>query len=97
MSDDSGPAYSPSTLEQLTSSYTSIHGVLSLVVCAFGIPMNVLNITILTRKSMRTPVNCILTWLAIFDLLTMTSYVPFSLHFYCLTWDVSPERNSLGE
>ncbi|CAG5130264.1 unnamed protein product [Candidula unifasciata] len=96
MSEDSNPGYSPSTLEQLTSSYSSIHGVLSLVVCAFGIPMNVLNISILTRKKMRTPVNCILTWLAIFDLLTMTSYVPFSLHFYCLTWNMSPERNSLS-
>lgn len=86
-----------STLEIVANVYMSVHGVLSLVVCAFGIPMNVLNITVLTRKHMHTPVNCILTWLAVFDLLTMISYVPFSLHFYCLTWNMSAERNSLGE
>ncbi|CAG5126707.1 unnamed protein product [Candidula unifasciata] len=85
-----------STLEIVANVYMSVHGVLSLIVCAFGIPMNVLNITILTRKHMHTPVNCILTWLAVFDLLTMISYVPFSLHFYCLTWNLSAERNSLG-
>jgi len=31
---------------------------------------------------MRTPVNELLTWLAVSDILTMTSYVPFAIHFY---------------
>ncbi|CAL1530485.1 unnamed protein product, partial [Lymnaea stagnalis] len=80
--------------------YTSVHGLVSLVVCTFGIPMNVLNITVLTRKHMRTPVNCILTWLAVFDLLTMVCYVPFALNFYCFSaeCDTTPsaEKNSFG-
>ncbi|KAH9492507.1 hypothetical protein Btru_026022 [Bulinus truncatus] len=89
-----------STLALIGDTYGSVHGIVSLVVCTFGIPMNVLNISVLTRQHMRTPVNCILTWLAVFDLLTMVSYVPFVVHFYCLTPDcdtsVSEEKNSLG-
>ena len=38
---------------------------------------------VLTRKNMRTPVNQILTWLAVSDMLTMLSYIPFAIHFYC--------------
>ncbi|KAH3828401.1 hypothetical protein DPMN_130363 [Dreissena polymorpha] len=41
------------------------------------------DLTVLTRKHMGTPVNQILTWLAVSDLLTMVSYIPFALHFYC--------------
>ncbi|GFN76960.1 B1 bradykinin receptor [Plakobranchus ocellatus] len=95
-----GLAQSPavSTLRNITDAYMNAHGVVSFVTCALGIPMNVLNIWVLTRRHMRTPVNCILTWLAVFDLLTMLSYVPFSLHFYLL-WsprELSAEKNSLG-
>ncbi|XP_059164780.1 G-protein coupled receptor dmsr-1-like [Physella acuta] len=93
----SWPQQEMSALHVLGDAYSSLHGVISLIVCAFGIPMNVLNITVLTRKHMRTPVNCILTWLAVFDLLTMVSYVPFSLHFYCLTTSYDRSgRNSWG-
>lgn len=39
--------------------------------------------SVLTRKHMKTPVNQILTWLAISDIMTMVSYIPFAIHFYC--------------
>lgn len=39
--------------------------------------------SVLTRRQMKTPVNQILTWLAVADIMTMVSYIPFALHFYC--------------
>nr|KAG5698973.1 hypothetical protein BaRGS_033486 [Batillaria attramentaria] len=82
-------------LHQFHKWYAGVHGYLSLLVCFFGIPMNIINITVLTRRHMRTPINCILTWLAVFDMFTMASYVPFAMHFYCIfsPWELSPEKN----
>ncbi|KAL3861145.1 hypothetical protein ACJMK2_007214, partial [Sinanodonta woodiana] len=64
--------------------YAHYHGYISICVCLFGIITNIFNITVLTRKAMRTPVNHILSWLAVSDVITMVSYVPFALHFYCM-------------
>lgn len=64
-------------------SYAFFHGYVSICVCLFGIVTNVFNITVLTRNHMKTPVNQILSWLAVSDIITMISYVPFALHFYC--------------
>ena len=44
---------------------------------------------------METPVNQILTWLAVSDIFTMLSYVPFAIHFYCSDDKIS-YRNSHG-
>ncbi|XP_052212274.1 G-protein coupled receptor dmsr-1-like [Dreissena polymorpha] len=74
--------------------FTSIHGYSSLIVCLFGIPTNIINITVLSRKDMRNPTNALLCWLAVSDLLTMMPYVPFVIHFYCAfdPSDSSPEK-----
>jgi len=48
---------------------------------------------------MRTPVNELLTWLAVSDILTMTSYVPFAMHIYIRypsSGRNSAERHSLS-
>ncbi|XP_069121970.1 G-protein coupled receptor dmsr-1-like [Argopecten irradians] len=84
-------------LEKVSANYMYYHGYVSLVVCLFGIPSNLINITVLTRRHMRTPINFILTWMAVSDLLTMISYVPFAVHYYCSfsPFSVSPEKNSL--
>ena len=75
--------------------YARYHGYVSLLVCLYGIVTNVFNIIELTRKNMVSPTNLILTGLAITDLLTMISYVPFALNFYCIHGtDHSPDRNS---
>ena len=73
---------------------TSVHGYTSLTVCMFGIPTNIINITVLSRKDMRNPTNALLCWLAVADLLTMVPYVPFVIHFYCAIdpKDMSPEK-----
>ncbi|XP_050412677.1 G-protein coupled receptor dmsr-1 isoform X1 [Patella vulgata] len=84
-------------LENFSSWYSAFHGYASLCVCMSGILLNIFNVTVLTRKHMHTPVNHILTGLAISDITTMLSYVPFAIHFYCVyPTDVStPEKNSI--
>lgn len=69
-------------LESFSCWYSDIHGYISLLVCAFGILANVINVLILTRKNMRTSTNCLLTGLAISDMLTMIFYAPHVYHFH---------------
>ncbi|XP_074641284.1 G-protein coupled receptor dmsr-1-like [Tubulanus polymorphus] len=71
-------------LEHFSQVYFTYHGYLSAFVCAFGIPANLANIVVLTRKNMISSTNWILTWLAVADLLTMCSYLPVSFHFYVM-------------
>ncbi|GAB1603810.1 sex peptide receptor-like [Argonauta hians] len=85
-----------SFLLQMSAGYAKYHGYLSLVVCFFGIVTNIINITVLTRKHMRTPVNLILTSLAVADILTMASYLPFAWHFYCKYPEENFHRNTFG-
>uniref|UniRef100_A0A8D8VW65 Sex peptide receptor n=2 Tax=Cacopsylla melanoneura TaxID=428564 RepID=A0A8D8VW65_9HEMI len=62
---------------------SEVHGILSLMVCTFGIVANLLNIVVLTNKELSaTPINRILTGLAVTDLLVMLEYVPFSIYMY---------------
>lgn len=78
----SGPKY-PS-LYEFSNIYAGIHGYIAVVVCLWGIVANLANIVVLTRKNMLSSTNQILTWLAVADLLTMTSYLPVSIHFYIM-------------
>lgn len=61
--------------------YYGVHDYMSVILCCFGIPANIVNIIILTRKSMRTPINIILTGIAVSDMLTMLSYLVYAIHF----------------
>jgi hypothetical protein len=77
--------------------YWNVHGYTSLVVCIFGVTTNILNIAILTRKSMRTAINIILTGMAVSDVMTMLLYIPNAVHFYLMTdLTPTPERYSYG-
>lgn len=54
------------------------HPYLAIIVCVFGIFTNVSNIIVLTRKEMAcTPINRILTSLAITEILLMIEYIPY--------------------
>ena len=64
--------------------FAKYHGYIAAIVCIWGIVANLANIVVLTRKNMVSQTNLILTWLAVADLLTMTSYFPVSIHFYIL-------------
>ncbi|XP_041378304.1 G-protein coupled receptor dmsr-1-like [Gigantopelta aegis] len=63
--------------------FSSVHGYASVIVSIFGVFTNIFNITILSRRDMRTPTNILLTCLAVSDILTMVPYIPFAIHFYC--------------
>ena len=90
--------YESRVLETVSSMYGRWHGYITLTICAIGIPLNILNIIVLTRKNMQTPINCILTCLAVSDIATMISYVPFAIHFYVehTSNTMSASKNSLG-
>ena len=59
-----------------------VHGYLSLSICVLGIVSNALNIVVLTRPHMRTPLNLVLTALAAVDMAGLTCYAVFALHFH---------------
>ena len=84
-------------LEQFFNWYRQFHGQVAVAVCILGIVANSANIVVLTRPSMRSPINYILTGLAVSDGLTMTAYVPFAMLFYVLYGvELSVERNTLS-
>ena len=70
-------------LETFHHHFMQFHGYASLFVSVIGILFNVLTITVLVAKDMRTPTNHLLTCLAVSDILTMLPYIPFAWHFYC--------------
>ncbi|XP_063241752.1 G-protein coupled receptor dmsr-1-like [Bacillus rossius redtenbacheri] len=73
----------------MADAYRRAHGYVSLAVCLFGTVANLLNVAVLTRKDMRkAPINRLLTWLAVADVLVMVEYVPFA----CYAYLVLPER-----
>ncbi|KAK7093925.1 G-protein coupled receptor dmsr-1-like [Littorina saxatilis] len=86
------------SLSSFSGWYAAYHGYVSLCVCVSGIVTNTFNVTVLTRRKMRTPVNQILTGLALSDIITMLSYVPFAFHFYCMhpTTKSTAAKNSYG-
>lgn len=77
--------------------YEGVHGYVSIAVCVFGIAANVTNIAVLTRKSMKTPTNCLLTALASADMLTMASYLPYAVYFHCISAPDESLRHSRGK
>ncbi len=82
MTMDYNPAYPG--LVNFSESYIHYHGYLAAIICIWGIAANLANIVVLTRKNMLSSTNMILMWLAVADLMTMTSYFPVSIHFYIL-------------
>lgn len=77
--------------------YRQFHGHVAIAVCILGIVANSANIVVLTRPSMRSPINYILSGLAVSDGLTMLAYIPFAMLFYVLYGvEVSQQRNRLS-
>lgn len=69
----------------MVATYRQIHGYASLVVCVFGTIANILNIFVLTRKELlNSPINRILTGIAVADMLVMLEYIPFATYMYVL-------------
>ncbi|XP_042222561.1 G-protein coupled receptor dmsr-1-like [Homarus americanus] len=74
--------------DHFRQSYQAVHGCMSLAVCVFGSVANVINMVVLTRRSMVSPTNAILTGLAVTDLLVMVEYIPYTMHQY--VWQGRP-------
>lgn len=71
-------------LQVFNSWYGECHGYVAACVCVFGIISNVVNIIVLTRKNMVSPTNCLLSALAIADILTMAVYLPYAIYLYII-------------
>lgn len=70
-----------SDLDGFTNSYSEVHGWIALVICIFGAVANLLNIIVLTRKDMNgSPINRILTGMAVADITLILDYLPFVVH-----------------
>ncbi|TMW54532.1 hypothetical protein DOY81_000326 [Sarcophaga bullata] len=68
---------------KMLQAYTNIHGYVALMVCIFGTVANILNVMVLTKKDMaKAPINKILKWLAVADMLIMIEYIPFVSYQY---------------
>jgi len=85
-------------LRQFQEFYHPIHGWLAMLVCILGTLFNLANILVLTHRDMRSPVNMILTGIAVADFLVMLEYIPFTIYMNLLdTENRSPEEEySLG-
>ena len=81
---EEGEKQEDSVLQEFSNNYVKIHGYASLVTIVFGVLTNILVITILQQKKMKTPTNLILSALALFDMLTMIPYIPFAVKFYVI-------------
>lgn len=93
----SGGGRSPdSAMTHFAKDYGKVHGYIANVVCIFGVISNILNVIVLTRKHMITPTNCILTALAIADLLTMITYLVYATYFYIATEPKPEYSHSAG-
>ncbi|XP_048745668.1 G-protein coupled receptor dmsr-1-like isoform X1 [Ostrea edulis] len=87
----------PEGLQAYACFVNRIHGYLILVLGCFGVPTNIVNIAILTHKSMRSPVNNILTGIAISDLITMVMSIPLGVHFYITnSLDITVDKYTYG-
>jgi hypothetical protein len=68
-------------LFKVHSFYRPVHTYLSIFICALGAICNFCNIVVLTRKTMRTPVNMILCAMACCDTVVLFSNLIYTTHY----------------
>ncbi|XP_035732205.1 sex peptide receptor-like [Vespa mandarinia] len=77
--------YCNGSIRDWALTYRKYHGYVAIMVCIFGTFANMLNIVVLTHKEMMvTPINKILTGLALADMLVMLEYIPFAIYIYLI-------------
>ena len=80
--------------------YSKIHGWISTATCLIGILLNILNIIILKRKKFKSNANLIFISIALFNSITMITYLPYTIHYYIINQDLllvdsHPKRDTL--
>lgn len=66
---------------QFQQSYGQVHPYLAVGLCIAGTLMNLVTVLVLTRPTMRSPVNVLLCAVACCDIVVESSYLVFVLHF----------------
>ncbi|CAO1302249.1 unnamed protein product [Diamesa hyperborea] len=85
--------YCTGDIRTIFEQYKLYHGYVALIICVFGTIANILNVIVLTRKDMcKTPINSILKWLSLADMVVMIEYIPFSYYMYLLMKDKNDFR-----
>ncbi|CAO1348407.1 unnamed protein product [Diamesa serratosioi] len=80
--------YCAGEIRNIFEQYKLYHGYVALIICVFGTIANILNVIVLTRKDMcKTPINSILKWLSLADMVVMIEYIPFSYYMYLVMKD----------
>lgn len=69
------------TFRRIYDFYHPIHAYLSIFLCVLGTIANFCNIVVLTRRTMRTPVNMILTAMASCDTVVLFSNLIYTTHY----------------
>ncbi|CAD6191612.1 unnamed protein product [Caenorhabditis auriculariae] len=67
--------------QSINTFYRPIHAYLSILLCILGTVANFCNIVVLTRRTMRTPVNMILTAMASCDTVVLFSNLIYTTHY----------------
>lgn len=67
--------YGGEAFQRFSMLYESIHLPLSLVICLLGVAANTSNVIVLTRRSMITPTNIVLTGLSAAQLFLLINYL----------------------
>ncbi|KAE9550779.1 hypothetical protein FO519_006010 [Halicephalobus sp. NKZ332] len=84
-------------LLEVHKAYRPVHTYLSIFICALGAVCNFCNIVVLTRKTMRTPVNMILTAMACCDTVVLFSNLIYTTHYtFVAVADCHPRHWSYG-
>src|SRR5437870_11755086 len=73
--------------------FAPIHGYASIFICFFGIIVNIITITVLTRKVIFNAAVVILIAIATVDIFIMTEYIPHSLVTYVINLQVPPRQS----
>lgn len=77
-----------SDTEDFKQIYMKAHGYVASIVCIIGLLGNGATVMVLTRPKMAsTPVNFLLTMVAIANLLLLAVYLPYAIHFYIIKRD----------
>ena len=68
-------------MEAFQITFSSVYGLLATVICSISIVFNVCNIMILTHKKMISSTNCLLTGIAVSDVIKVVALLPMLLRF----------------